>query len=332
MDTNLTSKIKSDFDQIQKIFNNENNRHVYSANAALSNLVQDINCGFITKRNVGSFPFYFKSITEIENKLKEYENKAKISPVAYRLRLRNEMLSNLLSLLRDREVLDQHISQVNNAPRFFHVYMIYRTGSRTPDEFWYKFNQNYFNNFLADYLELEISSIHSALKTQIKIKDSAFFSDFYKNYLLEKSEEAGNFSQQSQITLDVVEKKENSFGKTISSPVSAEKILERVNLTRESPDKGYVYVLINRAIPDFIKIGKTTKLPEIRASELSTSTGVPVPYQVYHAVFVNDCSRMEKEIHNKLIHCRENLGREFFRLRPDEAKAILDELSVKYKL
>lgn len=93
---------------------------------------------------------------------------------------------------------------------------------------------------------------------------------------------------------------------------------------------GYVYILTNRSMPNHIKIGKTTKLPEVRSQELSTSTGIPIPFQVYYAVHVMNCTALETDMHNKFRTCRENLGREFFQLSPEEAKSALDELSKKY--
>lgn len=92
-------------------------------------------------------------------------------------------------------------------------------------------------------------------------------------------------------------------------------------------DIGYVYILTNRAMPDYIKIGKSQKIPELRAHELSTSTGVPIPFQVYFTVLVSNHSILEREMHHKFNHVREHTGREFFRMSPGEAKVALIELS-----
>ena len=43
---------------------------------------------------------------------------------------------------------------------------------------------------------------------------------------------------------------------------------------------GYVYILINAAYPEFIKIGLTTLDPNERARRLSMGTGIPAPYAV----------------------------------------------------
>ena len=46
--------------------------------------------------------------------------------------------------------------------------------------------------------------------------------------------------------------------------------------------KGYIYIL-KRLGERFLKIGKTTKEPEIRAAEISAETGVSTPFLVVHA-------------------------------------------------
>ena len=45
--------------------------------------------------------------------------------------------------------------------------------------------------------------------------------------------------------------------------------------------KGYIYIL-KRFGERFLKIGKTTKDPEIRACQLSVETGVSTPFIVIH--------------------------------------------------
>ena len=112
------------------------------------------------------------------------------------------------------------------------------------------------------------------------------------------------------------------------SQISTDEIIQIQNY----PDKGYIYILVNRAMPDVIKIGKTTKLPEYRAEKLSKSTGVPIPYQVYFAIQVSNCSNAERDIHVKLQDFRVNVSREFFRLSPHDAKKVLENIAKNYPL
>ncbi len=80
-------------------------------------------------------------------------------------------------------------------------------------------------------------------------------------------------------------------------------------------DRGYIYVLFNPLMTGLVKVGKTTRDPEERAAELSSSTGVPTPFIVAYQREVNDCTRAEDFVHSYLTNlgCRVNNNREFFR-------------------
>lgn len=77
-------------------------------------------------------------------------------------------------------------------------------------------------------------------------------------------------------------------------------------------DPGFVYVLSNEHIPNALKIGKTTKDPMQRASQLN-STGVPSAFVVEFAIWTRDCSGLEARAHERLAAHRISPGREFFR-------------------
>ncbi|MEY4978026.1 MAG: hypothetical protein RLZZ352_296 [Pseudomonadota bacterium] len=63
---------------------------------------------------------------------------------------------------------------------------------------------------------------------------------------------------------------------------------------------GYLYVLANSAMPNMVKVGKTTRSPEERAVELSKATGLPTPFiVVYEQLFAN-CSEAEYFVHTYL--------------------------------
>jgi hypothetical protein len=49
--------------------------------------------------------------------------------------------------------------------------------------------------------------------------------------------------------------------------------------------KGWVYIITNKAMPNILKIGYSTKDPEIRANDLHT-TGVPYRYVVEYDALV----------------------------------------------
>ena len=77
--------------------------------------------------------------------------------------------------------------------------------------------------------------------------------------------------------------------------------------------KGFIYILINPSLKNLLKIGMTTRSPEERAKELST-TGVPTPFFVAFSEEVSDCQIIEKEIHLQLESFRYIKNREFFEI------------------
>ena len=83
-----------------------------------------------------------------------------------------------------------------------------------------------------------------------------------------------------------------------------------------------VYILTNQAMPDTIKIGITDNL-ERRIKELD-NTSVPLPFECYYAVEVDDASKIEKKIHEGLDDKRIRDNREFFNTTPEQAKSILE--------
>lgn len=82
---------------------------------------------------------------------------------------------------------------------------------------------------------------------------------------------------------------------------------------------GFVYILVNPAIPALVKIGRTIGQPELRAREVSRGTGVPAEYVVAWACPVDDCAVVERLIHDRLADHRYRTNREFFELPVAEA-------------
>ncbi len=83
--------------------------------------------------------------------------------------------------------------------------------------------------------------------------------------------------------------------------------------------QGTIYVLFNPAMKGLLKIGKTTRLSETRANELSKATGVPAEFHVVYEEEFNDVSKAEQLIHSKLDEYRYNRNREFFQLSLKQA-------------
>lgn len=93
---------------------------------------------------------------------------------------------------------------------------------------------------------------------------------------------------------------------------------------------GYIYVAINPSMNGLLKIGKTTRDPELRVKELSRPSGVPTPFILIYKEYFDDCNEAEKVIHsvmgNEGYRVAEN--REFFNIPPEEALRIVN--SIKY--
>lgn len=92
--------------------------------------------------------------------------------------------------------------------------------------------------------------------------------------------------------------------------------------------EGHVYILTNEAMPGLVKIGRTSGDPQVRASQLST-TGVPFPFEVEHAVFSPNAAELEANCHSVLADCRVNSAREFFLCETGKAIRQLDALNLE---
>lgn len=76
-----------------------------------------------------------------------------------------------------------------------------------------------------------------------------------------------------------------------------------------------VYILTNQAMPDTLKIGITKNL-EDRMRNID-NTSVPLPFECFYAVEVENASAIEKAIHEGLDDCRVRQNREFFNTTPE---------------
>lgn len=93
-------------------------------------------------------------------------------------------------------------------------------------------------------------------------------------------------------------------------------------------DAGFVYILTNAAMPDLVKIGSTRRSPEVRAREISGTTGVPRAFQVAFVLLVEgSAERVERAVHRALAKDRE--GKEFFRVTVERATAVVENQYAK---
>lgn len=82
-----------------------------------------------------------------------------------------------------------------------------------------------------------------------------------------------------------------------------------------------IYVLINEAMPGYVKIGRTTNL-EQRIRSLDT-TSVPLPFECFYACTVKDAQFAERQLHDAFLDHRVRSSREFFEISPERAVAAL---------
>ena len=76
-------------------------------------------------------------------------------------------------------------------------------------------------------------------------------------------------------------------------------------------------------MPGLVKVGFSSKDPDLRASELN-HTGSPHPYVVGYEVLTEHPRDIEKQVHRKLSECRE--GREWFRCTPEFAVSAVQQI------
>lgn len=88
----------------------------------------------------------------------------------------------------------------------------------------------------------------------------------------------------------------------------------RTDLTELKMPSGFIYILINPAMPGLAKVGKTTRQPKFRVTELSSATGIPTPFLLAYEHPVVDCDGAEKWVHAELERAgyRHTQQREFF--------------------
>lgn len=96
-------------------------------------------------------------------------------------------------------------------------------------------------------------------------------------------------------------------------------------------NSGFVYILVNPAIPGLVKIGRTVGQPEHRAREVSRGTGVPADFTVAWACLVSDCFVVERLLHDQLAGCRYRSNREFFELPVAEAIERCTSIAESYR-
>ena len=94
-------------------------------------------------------------------------------------------------------------------------------------------------------------------------------------------------------------------------------------------EKGYIYIMTNKAFKDIVKIGYATDV-ESRRLNLS-GTAVPYPYEVY-ATYETSGNIEDKKLHKMIDNLnpdlRVSVNREFYVMSPEEAYELLEAIAL----
>ena len=88
--------------------------------------------------------------------------------------------------------------------------------------------------------------------------------------------------------------------------------------------KGWVYIISNKAMPDLVKVGFSTKDPQLRAQEFDNA-GLPHSYFVEYSMLIEDPYQIEQKTHQLLSSKRE--AKEWFKCTTEEAIAAIKQIA-----
>jgi hypothetical protein len=88
---------------------------------------------------------------------------------------------------------------------------------------------------------------------------------------------------------------------------------------------GWMYVLENERMPNVLKIGFTKNSVQERVAELSSSTGVPLPFVCVYLCRVRNPAAVERSLHQQLA--QRNAGKEFFEVSLETAIIAIEDVA-----
>ena len=88
---------------------------------------------------------------------------------------------------------------------------------------------------------------------------------------------------------------------------------------------GWIYALENERMPNVLKIGFTKNTVQERVAELSSHTGVPLPFFCVFLCRVRNPAAVERSVHQKLAGY--NAGKEFLHVGLDAAIIAIEEVA-----
>lgn len=100
---------------------------------------------------------------------------------------------------------------------------------------------------------------------------------------------------------------------------------------KEAGKAGWVYAVSNQSMPGILKIGRTSRDPDVRIREMNARTETPTPFRVESVVRTSNAGWTEREVHDLLAARRVNDRREFFRVSPEEASAAMRTVAARQR-
>jgi tetratricopeptide (TPR) repeat protein len=88
--------------------------------------------------------------------------------------------------------------------------------------------------------------------------------------------------------------------------------------------KGWVYIISNKAMPDLVKVGFSTKDPQLRAQEFDNA-GLPHSYLVEYSMWIENPQQIEQRTHRLLSSKRE--AKEWFKCTVEEAVVAIKQIA-----
>lgn len=82
-----------------------------------------------------------------------------------------------------------------------------------------------------------------------------------------------------------------------------------------------IYILINEAMPGYVKLGRTSSL-EQRIRSLD-NTSAPLPFECFYACTVTNAHFVERQLHDAFADVRVRSNREFFEIAPERMASAL---------
>ena len=92
----------------------------------------------------------------------------------------------------------------------------------------------------------------------------------------------------------------------------------------------YVYVLVNKSVPNMVKIGMTTSTPDERVRQISAGTGVPTPWIPVYSFQCYRSDLLEADVHDYFAAQRVNTHREMFAVDSITAARVIEQLGFVY--